>query len=52
MKVTIVFEFNQVTDPNSPEADEIVEALTASTIEWGKDYNATVYVDNAEELNK
>ena len=47
MKVIIIIEFPGI-DPNSPEADEIVDALTLDTVrvqeQWA-DKTCTAYVD-------
>ena len=51
MKVFIVVEFPNI-DPNAPEADEIVDALTLDTVrmqeEWA-DKACVVYVDEVEK---
>ena len=47
MKVTIVFEFKGV-EPDSPEADDIVESLTRDTVLWSDAWGTTVYVDEVE----
>jgi hypothetical protein len=48
MKVVIVFEYPEVIDPNSSEADAIVEHLSELTTRWSDDLDATVYVDEVE----
>jgi hypothetical protein len=48
MKVVIVFEYSEVIDPNSSEADAIVEHLSKLTAKWSDDLGATVYVDEVE----
>lgn len=57
MQVTITFNFPDIVDPNSPEADAIIETLTAQTVEWqaewralppqSKTRNTTVWLDEA-----
>ncbi len=48
MKVVIVFEFADVTDSNSPEADLIMEELGADTEGWRLDTGATaVYIEES-----
>jgi len=52
MKVTIVFDFPTITDPNGPEADDIVGCLTAQSVDWQEEWKlrlhaeASVYVDD------
>jgi 5'-3' exonuclease len=48
LKVVIVFEYSEVIDPNSSEADAIVEHLSELTTRWSDDLGATVYVDEVE----
>lgn len=59
MKVTVVFEFHDITDPNTAIADEIVQTLTVMTKQWQEEFNAvppykgygdyvTVWVEEAQ----
>lgn len=51
MKVVVVLEFPDITDPNSAEATEVVDALTLDTLrtqeEWA-DKSARVWVETVE----
>lgn len=52
MKVIIAMQFDGV-DPNSPEADEIVEFLTSECDELCAEYGANAcWVDDAEADDK
>jgi hypothetical protein len=48
MKITIIFDYPEVIDPNSLEADNIVEQISELTTRWSDDLGATVYVDQVE----
>lgn len=55
MKVTIVFDFPEITDPNSDLASVVIEGLTSSSVEWQSelrqslaDDRVAVYVDDAQ----
>lgn len=52
MKVTIIFEYPEVIDPNSSSADEIVERFNEMTAKWSEDMGAIVYVDEVEGESK
>ena len=59
MQVTIVFEFPEINNPSSPPADDIVNLLTQSTVEWQewlreltKNENVNVWVDDATQTTK
>ena len=43
MKVTVVFEFPEVDDPDSEDADDIIEDLQIDLTNLGYDY----YIDDA-----
>jgi hypothetical protein len=48
MRVTVVFEFKGV-EPDSPEADRIIEEMTEECEGMGNEAGATAcYVDDAE----
>jgi len=48
LQVLVVFEFGGIDDPNSEEADKIVQLLTASSSQMAEDYTATyVWIDDA-----
>lgn len=55
MKVVMVFEFPDITDPNSAEATEVVDALTLDTLrmqeEWA-DNSARVWIEEVEGESK
>lgn len=52
MQVTVIFNFPDITDPDSPEADEVVEMLTEATTEWAADFKAAyTYVDDVTEAD-
>lgn len=60
MKVVMVFEFPHITDPNSAEATEIVDALTLNTVAAGQPLGglwahvwagARVRIEEVEERN-
>lgn len=49
MRVIVVFEFPDIKDPNSRQADDVVDTLTQLTAEWSADIeNCQVYVDDVE----
>lgn len=55
LQVTVVFEFNNVSDPNGELADAIVDELTMDCTRFEEAYNADcVFVADAEivEENK
>lgn len=33
MKVHVIFNFPDITDPDSPEADEVIDVITSDTVE-------------------
>ena len=47
MKVVVIFEFAQISDPNSPEANKVVDALTQDCKVMQEAFGATdCYVDD------
>jgi hypothetical protein len=48
MKITIVIEIPDIADPNSPEADAIIEEVTDWTEEVREERGWNIYVDDAE----
>jgi hypothetical protein len=51
LRVVVVFEFNEVSDPDSLAADRIVDALTDATEEYRIEHGATdVFVDEVEAV--
>ena len=47
MKVIVVFEFPQITNPNSPEADKVVDTITQDCKAMQEAFGATeCYVDD------
>lgn len=40
MKVTVYFDFAEVTDINGEVADQILESLFARTVEWQEEFQA------------
>jgi len=54
MKVIVIFEFPSIQNPNSPEADRVVQEITNMTVEAQQDLrsefqDAAVWVDEARE---
>jgi len=59
MRVTVVFDFPMITDPDSPIASDVIEYLTALTVEqqnaWRLRFESdkvVVYVDDAQGESK
>ncbi len=59
MKVTVVFDFPMITDPDSGEATDVVENLTALTVDQQNAWRlrlesdkVVVYVDDAQGESK
>ena len=50
MKVIVVFEFSEITNPNSPEANEVVDSITQDCKVMQEAFNATdCYVEDCIE---
>ena len=49
MKVYVVFDFPEVTDPNSMEADDIVDGLTIDLEHFAEETGHIWYIDDAME---
>ncbi len=49
MKVIMVFEYPDIKDVNSPEADDVIEHLSAQCQEFEENFGCFVYVDDAYE---
>ena len=52
MKVIVVFDFPEVADPNSEDADFIVQTITDKTVEWSNELGGHAYVDDAQGESK
>lgn len=49
LRVTVVFEFDNIKDPNGEQADRIVQELTMDTEVWRTQYGAgATWVDEVE----
>lgn len=46
MKVHVIFEFAEITQIDSEQADHIVEDITNETVALAKEYGAKVWVDD------
>lgn len=40
MRVLVVFDFPNISDPDGQEASEVIETLTAQTKEWQAEWGA------------
>jgi hypothetical protein len=49
MKVIMVFEYPDIKDVQSPEADDVIEHLSAQCQEFEENFGCFVYVDDAYE---
>lgn len=38
MRVTVIFDFPEIESPDSEIADEVVEYLTAQTVDWREEW--------------
>lgn len=48
MMVSMIIAFENITDPNGDEADEVIEMVTESCVEWAQEVGAScMYVDDA-----
>lgn len=47
MKVYVVFDFPEITDPNSEEADDIIEGLEIDLENFSLDTGHIWYIDDA-----
>ncbi len=49
MKVYVVFDFPEITDVNSPEADFAIDSLSEDLTGFARDGEYEWYIDDAEE---
>lgn len=48
MKVVVMFEYDDVSDPNGVEADAVIELINQACNRWDSEVGATrVYIDEA-----
>lgn len=48
MKVVVVFDYDDVSDPNGSEADSIIELINQACNRWDTEVGATrVYIEEA-----
>ena len=47
MKVQVIIEVPEITDPDSPEADALVDTITQWTEEVRQEMGWMIYVDDA-----
>ena len=48
MKVHVIFDFPEVSDVNSEEADDIIDCLNIDLKNFGNYYGYEWYIDDAE----
>ena len=49
MKVYVVFDYPEITDVNSPEADWTIDSLSEDLTDFADDTGHVWYIDDAEQ---
>lgn len=52
IQVIVIFEFPDINDPDSAEADHVVEVITRMTSDMSHHMNCDAYVDEVEIMGE